>query len=252
MSPRFSILYRLTPNVSVAGNIGSGFRRPTLNELYRNFRVGDVLTLANAALRAERAFGGDAAVLVKAFEDRFFLRTGMFCADVSKNVSNVTLSSTPTLITRQRQNVGRTRSCGLEADGQWKINEKVRLSGGYLFADARVVSFPANETLEGNFIPQVPRHQFTFQGEYQDPKIATVSMQFRESSSQFDDDLNQFRLAGFATVDALVSRQLGPRFSIFGAVENLFDARIESGRTPVVTLTSPRTFRVGVRFHWSE
>lgn len=252
VSPRFSVLYRLTRNFSLAGNIGSGFRRPTLNELYRNFRVGDVLTLANAGLRAERAFGGDAAVLVKAFDEHFFLRTGMFCTDVSKNVSNVTLTTTPTLITRQRQNVGRTRSCGLEADGQWKVSDKVRLSSGYLFADARVNSFPANVSLEGNFIPQVPRHQFTFQGEYQDPKVVNVSMQFRASSSQFDDDLNQFRLKGFSTVDALISRQIDRRFSVFAAVENLFDARVESGRTPVTTLTSPRTFRIGLRFRWSE
>jgi outer membrane receptor protein involved in Fe transport len=252
VSPRISALYRMTRNVSIAGNIGSGFRRPTLNELYRNFRVGDVWTLANANLRAEKASGGDAAILINGFRQRLFIRSGVFCTEITKNVSNVTLSSTPTLITRQRQNIGRTRSCGFESDGQWKVNEKFRLSGGYLFADARVVSFPANVALEDKLIPQIPRHQFTFQGEYHDVKIATVAVHFRAASSQYDDDLNQFHLAGFATVDAFISRQLGRRFSIFGAVENLFDAKVESGRTPVLTLTSPRTFRVGVRFRWNE
>ena len=40
--------------VSVWGDLGSGFRAPTLNELYRQFRVGTVLTLANDQLGPER------------------------------------------------------------------------------------------------------------------------------------------------------------------------------------------------------
>jgi dTDP-L-rhamnose 4-epimerase len=41
-SPRLSVLYRATKNLSIAGTYSEGFRRPTLNELYRNFRVGDI------------------------------------------------------------------------------------------------------------------------------------------------------------------------------------------------------------------
>ena len=40
------------------------FRAPTLNELYRSFRVGDTLTLANPALEPERLWGGEAGALV--------------------------------------------------------------------------------------------------------------------------------------------------------------------------------------------
>ena len=251
-SPRMSAIFNLTPNVSIAGTISTGFRRPTLNELYRNFRVGDVLTLANADLRAERATGGDGAVIVNGFERRMFLRSTIFCTGVSRNVSNVTISVTPTLITRQRQNIGRTRSCGIESDGEFKLSDHVRLSGGYLFVDARVISFPANTLLEGLYVPQVARHQFTFQGEYSNPQVITASVQFRSASSQFDDDLNQFRLAGFATVDAFVSRKLGKDVNIFFAAENLFDSRIESGRTPVLTVASPRTARVGLRLRFGK
>lgn len=247
LNPRVSALYRISTNVSIAGAISAGFRRPTLNELYRNFRVGDVLTLANANLRAERAIGSDAAILLSGFNRRLFMRSGWFCMEVSENISNVTLSVSPNLIIRQRQNVGRTRSCGLETDGQFRISKRLRVSGGYLFADARVRSFPANTSLEDLLIPQVARHQITFQGEYSDPKIATVAVQLRSASSQFDDDQNQFQLAGFTTVEAFISRQLTSRVAIFAAVENLFDRRIESGRTPVLTLASPRTIRIGVR-----
>ena len=247
LSPRLSAIFNVTPNISIAGTISSGFRRPTLNELYRNFRVGDVLTLANADLRAERATGGDGSLIVNGFDRRLFIRTGVFCTRVSGNVSNVTIGMTPTLITRQRQNVGRTRSCGIESDGEFKVTDHVRVSGGYLYVDARVTSFPANTLLEGLYVPQIAPHQFTFQAVYSNPRLIAASVHFRSASSQFDDDQNQFRLSGFATVDAFVSRKLGENFNIFFAVENLFDSRAESGRTPVLTIASPRTARIGLR-----
>src|SRR4029078_9798492 len=39
----------------------SGFRTPTINELFRSFRVGNTLTNANAALKPERSWGPEAA-----------------------------------------------------------------------------------------------------------------------------------------------------------------------------------------------
>ena len=52
-------------SVSVWGDIGAGFRAPTLNELYRQFRVGTVLTLANNQLGPERLVGGELGVSVR-------------------------------------------------------------------------------------------------------------------------------------------------------------------------------------------
>jgi outer membrane receptor protein involved in Fe transport len=246
-SPRLSVLYRIADWISVAGNFAGGFRRPTLNELYRNFRVGDVLTLANANLRAERARGFDAAAVINAFSKRLFVRAGPFCTTISDNVSNVTLNVTPTLITRQRQNAAQTRSCGVEADGNFEVSTDLKMSAGYLFVDSRIISFPTNPTLEKLLIPQIARHQLTVQLTYSAPKQTTIAVQFRAVGPQFDDDQNQFRLRAFSTADVFVSRRVGRKIEIFAAAENLFDSKIESGRTPVLTLASPRTFRAGLR-----
>ena len=54
VSPRVAALYRVTDAISVWGDVGGGFRAPTLNELYRQFRVGTMLTLANEQLGPER------------------------------------------------------------------------------------------------------------------------------------------------------------------------------------------------------
>jgi len=232
----------------LTGSISKGFRQPTLNELYRSFRIGNVLTLANENLRAERSTTGEAGVLLSAMGNRLYVRSVGFCSNIDQPVSNLTLTSAPSLITRQRQNLGRTRSCGIETDSQFRARTDLDFSAGYLFVDATVRSFPADRSLEGLKVPQVARNQFNFQTRYSNSKIATINLQMRAADSQFDDDQNLFRLAGFVSFDVFVSRHINRSSEVYLAAENIFGERIEAGRTPVLTLTNPRTVRVGLRF----
>ena len=141
LSPRLSVLYRITPKLSLNGSASRSFRAPTLNELYRGFRVGNIVTNANAGLRAERAasFEGGAGFA----RGPVYLRGTGFYTEIDRTVANVTLAVTPTLITRQRQNAGRTRSAGLELDAELRIS-RMTLNTGYLFADSRITEFPSN------------------------------------------------------------------------------------------------------------
>ena len=131
------------------------------------------------------------------------------------------------------------------------MNQSWSLSAGYLFADATVIRFSANTALEGLQIPQVARHQFTFQARYARPSVVTVGLQGRASSSQFDDDQNLFRLGQYFTLDAFVSRRVTHDLEAFVAIENLFNQRYDIGKTPVTTLGPPLLARAGLRFHLS-
>lgn len=246
-SPHASVTYRLNDRFTLLASMSRAFRAPTLNELYRSFRVGNVLTLANENLQAERLTGGEAGLRFNSSTHRIAFRGNFYWNDITRPIANVTLTTTPALITRQRQNLGRTRSRGLELHSDVKLNQSWNLTTSYLFADASVVEFPANVILEGLRLPQVPRHQFTFQTQYMNPSFATVGFQGRASSSQFDDDLNQFRLGSYFTLDASISRGLTERFEVFAAIENLFNQRYEVGKTPVTTLGPPLLIRGGFR-----
>lgn len=246
-SPRVSVLHRLTENVSLFASGTRAFRAPTLNELYRSFRVGNVLTLANVDLQAERLTGAEAGANITALNNRLNVRGVFFWANVVRTVANVTLEVTPALITRQRQNLSRTQSPGVEVEADARISSSLNVSAGYQFVNATVVSFPPNPSLEGLLIPQVPRHQFTFQARYSNPRIVTFGLQGRASSEQFDDDQNLLPLGAYFTLDAIVSRRLTSAVEVFGAFENLTGQRYEVGKTPVTTLGPPFLARVGIR-----
>ena len=248
-SPQLSLLYKPASNVSVYASMSRAFRAPTLNELYRTFRVGDVLTLANEKLLAERLTGGEAGATFNAFRQRLNVRGTFFWTELTRPVANVTLRVQPGLITRQRNNLGRTRSRGLELEWDASLTKSLTLSGGYLLADAKVLSFPANTALEGLLIPQVPRHQLTFQARYQNPSLLTIGLQGRASGSQFDDDQNLLRLDKYFTLDLFASRSLMRHVEVFVASENLLNQRYTVGLTPVKTTGPPLLIRCGFRLH---
>jgi len=246
-SPRAALLFKATDHVSFNVSAYKNFRAPTLNELYRAFRLGNVLTLANSQLQSERLKGIDSGV--NFFLKRTRLYATFFHMEVSNPVSNVTLSSTPQLITRQRQNLGNTRSQGIEAGSEWHFN-RVEVGAGYQFVNATVTSFPANPLLIGLELPQVAPHQFTFHTSYIMPQGWTFSVQGRASSRQFDDDLNQFPLDGFFQLDTYVSRRLHNGTEIFAALENLTNSRVVIARTPLVNIGPPIFVRAGIKLHF--
>ena len=253
LSPRLSVLRAINDHVSLTGSVYRAFRAPTLNELYRTFRVGNVLTFNNAALDAERLTGAEAGVNISGWNGRLSMRGTFFWSDIVDPVANVTLSTKPTLITRQKMNLGRTRSRGVELDGILRVNRDIQIAAGYAYTAATVVSYPGNPggvDLVGLDVAQVPRNVFTWQARYWNPSRLFASVAGRFIGQQFDDDQNQFPLARFYTMDFELGRSITSHLEVFGAVENVLNQRYEVARTPVVNLGPPILFRIGLRLNY--
>jgi len=236
-SPRLTVLVHASDALAFTASAYRSFRSPTLNELYRNFRVGSVQTLANEALSAER---------LSAFEvgaRRGPFRVTIYSMSTDDTIANVTLSSTSALITRQRQNLGSSRARGLEADGEQRIATRWRISAAYLFSDAVVTA----GDLTGKRLPQVPRHTVTAQSEVAASR-GRFGLQARWSSGQFDDDLNQFPLRSYLVADLFASVRLTAAVDATLAVENATNRRVEVSAAPVLSLGNPRTVRAGIRY----
>jgi outer membrane receptor protein involved in Fe transport len=244
LSPRLTVRHQAAPWVALTGSGYGAFRAPTLNELHRSFRVGNVVTLADPTLRAERLKGADLGAL--AAGRAVSVRATLFWMEVTDTIANVTLTATPTLVTRQRRNLGRIRSRGAELEVEARPGGRWVLSGTAAVTGATVRAFAADPALEGLRLPQVPRQSGSLQARYEGRRLR-FSAQARWSGRQFEDDLNRLPLASFATVDVLASWAPRPQWEAFVAVENALDAEQEIGRTPVVTLAAPRAVRAGVR-----
>jgi iron complex outermembrane recepter protein len=248
-NPRVALIYKVTNNFELRASGYRAFRAPTLNELYRSFRVGDTLTQSNNALTAERLTGGEAGLNWN-LNNKITSRLTGYYTEIVNPIANFTISTTPTLITRQRRNLGRTRSAGIEAEVEMKVTNQIRFSSGYLYSNAIVKRAPQDLTLVGLQIPQVPRQQFTMQASYDDPRYVNAALQFRASSRQFDDDRNTLPLNSYALIDATVSRRLGKYLEGFFAVQNVLNKQFVVARTPLENFGMPRMFRGGVRIRF--
>ncbi len=247
--PRISTSYRVSDHVVLYGSGYRSFRAPTLNELYRSFRVGNVVTDANAFLRAERFSGGEAGARATMLNNRVSIRGSVFGGVVNNPVENVTLSSTPTLITRMRENLGETQSIGFQLGTDIRFTNRITLNAGYQFTNSTVASYPGNPALVGNLIPLVPRSIFTFQGTWLAPQRITVAIQGRAESNEFDDDQNLFPLGAVFVLSATVSRPLPKGFDVFVQGENLTNDQYFIAKTPTPNLGQPILGRVGFRWH---
>src|SRR5215470_10560089 len=209
-SPRLSVLRSLSHNVSVTASMYRAFRAPTLNELYRTFRVANVLTLNNPLLNAERLTGAEAGVNLTTLDRKLDLRGTFFWSDIVDPIENVTTDPTASPVLRQKQNLGRIRSRGVELDGALHVNRDIQISAGYAFTDATVVNYtvPENEiSLIGNYVAQVPRNVFTWEARYWNPSRLMLSVQGRFIGNQFDDQ-NKYPLGRFYTMDLQIGRNI--------------------------------------------
>lgn len=251
-SPRIAAAYEITDAVAVYASLSRSFRAPSLNELYRGFRVGNIVTDANAFLTPERARTFEAGGSISLFNPRFVARANIFSARVNDPVVSVTTSTTPTLIMRQRQNVGSTLSRGFELAVESEPVRSLKLNANYLFVDARISDFPADQSLVGNRLPQTARHSFTTQARYDIHRRWNISTQLRTASSQFEDDRNTLRLRKYFTADIRSGFKFGDAIEAFAAVENLLNSRYDIGRTPLRTVAAPRSLRLGLRVNLSR
>ena len=268
VSPRAAARYQITGRISAWGDVGAGFRAPTLNELYRQFRVGTVLTLANENLGPERLVGGEAGISLAPARD-LTIRTTWFDNRVTNPVSNVTLTTVGANVTQQRQNLGETRIRGVQSDVEYRAGSFMRFSAGYLFNNAKVTDGGStNASLVDKFLPQVPRHRGSVRAAYFNPKYAIVAFSVQFLGTQFDDDQNARIVpatalsdAGYAVstapglpaytvADLSVSRAIGRNVEAFVGVQNLFDQTYFVGTLPT-TIGSPRLVNGGVRVRFS-
>jgi outer membrane receptor protein involved in Fe transport len=239
--PRVGLSRKLGEHWAASASAFRAFRAPSPNELYRTTQVGNQLTLPNGNLLSERATGWETGL---ATERRWgTVRSSYFLTQVNRPIVAVTINPTSSPILLMRQNLGQIESKGISLDYELNPARWLMVDGGYQFAHATVTK-GANDV--GNWIPEVARNLATMNVRAFRPALGTLNLQGRMSGRQYDDDANANLLHGFFRLDAYGSHDIGRRFEVFVAGENLLNRQIEVGKTPTATLASPLTGRAGL------
>lgn len=222
----------------------SGWRLPTLNELYRPFRAGNDSTVANPLLNPERVKGVEAGAEYHPIPG-WKIGATLFWNKLDDAISNVTIAAN----TRQRQNVDAIRSRGVEVDaaasyGPWHV------SGSYSHVDATVRSSGAAAALGGLRPAQTPRDQLSATLQWNRPDSLRLGTTVRYVASQYEDDQNSRSLASAWTVDAIAQAPIGHGLTVELRGENLTNTEVQAtiGADGVIERATPRTLWVGLRY----
>ncbi|MGQ3177251.1 MAG: TonB-dependent receptor [Blastomonas fulva] len=235
-----------------------GWRLPTLNELYRPFRVGADATAANAALAPERLQGVELGLDWEIFTLQ--LGATVFWNRLDNAIANVTLARGPGTFPgvgfvsaagsfNQRQNLDAVEARGIEVEAHADVGD-FNFAAAYSYVDAEVRAGPGQAAIDGLRPAQVPRHFATGSvGWFPRGNDSGVNLTARYVGSQFEDDLGQLALDDALTLDARAALRISRNLLVELRGENLFDATVQAAISGpgIIERGMPRTIWLGVK-----
>ena len=244
---RAGVAYQPLSGVTLRAAAYRGWRLPTLNELYRPFRVGNDVTAANAALQPEELSGYEGGVTLAPLTGLGIAAT-VFHNRLTGAIANVTLSTTPTSASRVRRNLDAIIANGIELDVHYDLGPFSALAS-WSHTASDVEASGAAGALDGLRPAQTPRDQVSGTLAWR-RGAAALSTTVRYVARQFDDDQNSRSLDAATTFDGYAAVPLGRRLVIEARGENVFDARVEAGISGAGTIerATPRTLWLGLRY----
>jgi hypothetical protein len=233
-----------------------GWRMPTLNELFRPFRVGSDATAANPNLDPERLAGGETGLDFA--HGPWRLSATAFVNRLGDAIANVTLGSGPGTfpqvgfvarggIYRQRENVHAVNVRGVELSGRW-ASGPWSLRAAASFAHARMETSGAAAFLNGLRPAQTPNFSATLAASWEEDGKA-FELDLRRVGGQYEDDLNRQLLNAATTLDASASWPLGRRLELVLRGENITNSLVMASINAdgSVERATPRTLWIGLR-----
>lgn len=240
ISARAGAHLRLGEAAAVRGAGYTGFRLPTLNELYRSFTVFPITTQANAGLAPEKLKGAEIG-LELAPVDGLMLGATLFYNRLENAIANVTIGTN----SRERRNVDAIVAKGLELEASYRV-AAFSLSASYAYSRSKV---HAPGQAFDRFDPaQSPRHSASATIGWEPARGPALSATLHYVGRQYEDDLNTDILPDALTVDAIAQLPLGRGVTLVARGENLFDEKVYTRNAGgSIDYGTPRTLWIGVR-----
>ncbi len=243
-SPTAGITWHPDEKTALRASGGKGFRAPSLFELYKvHVRQGGVYYReANPELDPEEIWSYDIGV-ERFLISNFWFRT-TFYQSFGKDYIGDRLTETAPFAggTKTRyeyvlDNIAEVDIYGVENELWWYPSNELSVFANYTYNMSIVGKDENNEDLEGNYLPNDPRHQAHAGIIYSNPSIVNVSLIGNYYADIYFDNENELKEDDYFTMDASVSRDFNG-LTVYVNAENIFNEEyaifLQQGRSDTI------------------
>ena len=228
-SPKGGAVYHLTNHTTLRTSIGKGFRTPTLYDLYRTWKYGTTTYRANSNLNPETTYSYEVGI-DQTLWDRLLGRCTFYYNDVSDLIYSIDTGSN----IKDKQNVGKARTKGMEIELRYDMAKDLALFTNYTYNLSNIKEH-TDKALEGKFLTYTPKNKGSFGMSYRNPKFLDIGVTSRWTRSVFTDDKNNDELKGYFVIDTTFSKKINDNFDVSLKVENLQDKKYQEYKNYLAT-----------------
>lgn len=250
----------ISPHFRTSLSLYRGFRSPTLNELYRPFRVGNDITEANPQLKNESISGAS----IEASWDptsSVSLSAEWFANELDDMIANVVLSTEPGFhdlcgfvpeggSCGQRLNVRKSSSQGFRLNARWLPHNQHTVSLSYLHLDTRFDSSVGTYDFAGNPFPLAPKNAATLVWQFDVTSDISLRTTGRYQDSSLDGVGNTYALPSNTVMDLGIHWSVNRNWNLQLNADNILDEQLETGRdSSGFSIANPAALRISVEWN---
>ena len=244
--------YSVSETMGIYGNLSTGFRAPTVDQLYRgSISPSGGKTANNENLKPERALNLEVGLRAKPqwFGVGFDLDAAIFQIDRKDFIMATTgqYGGSSTTYVEKYDNIGGVRNRGFELSLKSDRKREISADLAYTYITAYFTKYdqfvqtlgsPYSGTIyklfnnTGRHVPRVPKHQLNARLAWQPSFGVRLGLEMDSKSWSWADEINQEKLPGRTLFNLLANYDIksggpdavkGTKWSLFARVDNLFD-----------------------------
>lgn len=230
VSPKIGIAWHPDNKTTIRTSGGKGFRAPSLFELYKvHVRGGGTYYReANPELKPEKIWSYDFGI-ERYILDSLWAKVSFYQSFAEDYIGDrltgtgTFASGTKTRYEYKLDNINGVDIYGIETEVQWTCFDGVTLFANYTYNISKVAKDDNNDALEGNYLPNDPRHNAHGGIKFLNPKIFDLSVIANYYADIFYDNENTLKTEDYWTVDMSISRKFMDHINVYVKAENIFD-----------------------------
>lgn len=230
LSPKAGVVFHADELTTFRTSVGSGFKPPSLFELYKvHVRGGGTsLTWSNADLDPEKIVTWDIGA-ERMFFDSLWSRITIYRSWAKDYISS---RSTERFVEDgvtdrafERDNLEEVDIYGIETEMHYAIGYGISSFFNYTYNISKIDKDRGNENIEGNYVPGEPQQKFRAGLTYMNPGYLNASLMFQHDRDRYLDSENTEKAPSINTMDLSLWRTFYDRVTLRLNIENLTDEK---------------------------